>query len=387
MPRYSTKTLLIGIFFAWLWGAGLLVFWRGSNQWLTLGGGSVLSAPTPKFDLASLRSGATARQCEVWYNERFGLRNLAVRTDNQIYMTPFGEAPQRTEGTTVIVEPGTWLFEHHYIEHAITPSPRPESELRAAARDIRAAQEKLRKLGIPLLLVVAPSKAEVYPEHISPIRLGGRTPAGVLTSFERLRPFLQEEGVRYYDGPSRFAEWKVAGRPHLFAPTGTHWSYDSTQEVWHDLRALLNPDLRHPIPEWPLRSRDLAHPQRNDRDLLALLHLLNELRPVPPVPFPDIAPQTSVPADQLPRILWIHDSFGYPLIKQLYDGNAAQPSVGLYYFTSAYRLPDRTPINLDISKIRWAEFVKEYDAIVVVWTEIAADTDSWGFFKLLNGQL
>jgi len=31
--------------------------------------------------------------------------------------------------------------------------------------------------------------------------------------------------------------------------------------------------------------------------------------------------------------------------------------------------------------------VKEYDAIVVVWTEIAADTDSWGFFKLLNEQL
>ncbi len=387
MPRYSTKTLLIGIFFAWIWGAGLLVFWRGSNQWLTLGGGSALSAPAPRFDLAPLSSGGTARQCEVWYNERFGLRNLAVRTDNQIYMTPFGEAPHRTEGTTVVVEPGAWLFEQHYIEHGITASKRPQAGLRAAVRGIRVAQEKLKKLGIPLLLVIAPSKAEVYSERISPVHLGGRTPKDVLTSFERARPILQQEGVLFYDGPTRFAEWKKAGRQYLFASTGAHRSYDATQEGWDGLRKLLPPSMSHPIPEWTLRSRGLAHPQRYDRDLLALLHLLNELRPVPMVPFPDIVPQTTVPPNQLPRILWVHDSFGHMLIQQLYDGNAARPSEGLYYFASAYRLPERTRLDIDIAKIRWPEFLKQYDAIVVVWTETAFDLDTWGFFRTLNEQL
>jgi len=388
MPRHCRQLLPALAFIGWLWVFGLLVLWPGGLRWRKLSGASTPAA-TPGWTWAEVRSGNFTRQCEKWFNEHIGLRNLWVRLDNQIYFSIFHEAPTHKEGTTVVVTPDDWLYERHYLHHALSDyQPLPETPPpEVIAARIRSVQDKLARRGIPLLLVVAPNKAEVYPEHLPAARFGGRTPAAHRTHFETLRPYLKKAGVRYFDGPAQFADWKRAGQPDLFASTGTHWSYHAVYDVWQALRAELNPGMRRPLPAFELRSRALAAPQANDRDMLLLLNLLvNPANPAK-VPNPVLVPQTRLPQDRLPRILWVHDSFGWNLIEQLYAANAAQPSESLYYFSTAMRIPGGKPLPLKVETIHWPEFIGQYDAVLVVWTEIASEYDSWKFFATLDPQL
>jgi hypothetical protein len=102
---------------------------------------------------------------------------------------------------------------------------------------------------------------------------------------------------------------------------------------------------------------------------------------------PVLLPQQAVPVGQLPRILWIHDSFGWPLIELVYNANVAQPTESLYYFETAYRIPGGVRAPTEIKAIDWEAYLKNQDAVVMVWTEIAFTYLGWDFFDTLDREL
>ena len=97
--------------------------------------------------------------------------------------------------------------------------------------------------------------------------------------------------------------------------------------------------------------------------------------------------QTAVPETDLPRILWVHDSFGWALIDLLYPARAARPSESLYYFKTAFAIPGVIPIDRDLGALNWEDYLGGCDAVVIVWTEIAFDFKGWGFFDALDRAL
>jgi len=381
-----TPVLLTYGFVLWLWLIGLHSFFPVLQIGSSLRG--VVDKPaSPTWTLYGLLDGSVFRATEEWFSGHVGLHNLWVRLDNQVSYTLFRESPVRQSGTRVVVGPGDWLFEHAYITAAVTPSPHSTAQLQEMAARIRRVQEKLARRGPQLLLVVAPSKVELYPEHVPALHFAGRTPADVTTTYERLRPLLREAGVEFFDGPARFAAWKAEGQEHLFARTGTHWSYYAIYHTALELRSLLNPRLNRPVPELELASLDYRPPQRTDTDLHRLLNLL-----LPPFhdaeqPFPRLAPQDSVPADALPRLLWVNDSFGLGLVDTFYRANAMQPTDCLYYFQNLYQLPGFDKSDRELSAIDWTTYIHEFDAVVVVLTEIAFDAGGWGFFDTIDTAL
>jgi hypothetical protein len=327
------------------------------------------------------------REISKWYDANVGLRNIWVRIDNQVSYTFFNEVAYHGIGTQVVAGPHDWLFERHYINDAVRPYDMTDARLREFAKLIRSVQDKLARRGIPLLVVVGPNKAEVYPEHAPAAYFAGRDPDQVTTNFEHARPILQEAGVKFYDGPARFAEWKRAGVQNLFARSGSHWSYNSAFRVLGEVREQLNPHMRHRIPELKLAANPVGLPRQTDTDLITLLNLL-EFGPYEhPVLSPVPILQTAVPNAQLPHILWVHDSFGLVLIEMLYAAHAARPSESLYYFANVYHVPGLTKTNLVIKDIDWKTFIGQYDAVVMVWTDIAFEHRGWGFFETLDRQL
>lgn len=378
-------TLLATVFCTFLALVGLQAVWPFLPQFDKLHG--LTATPPPvKWEWPEFKSGNLARQLEAAYNVRVGLRNFWVALDNQVSYTFFGEVNPRSEGSRVIAGEHDWFFEYQYIETAVTPS-QWRAAVPTVVQRLKSVQAKLARRGIPLLLVVAPSKVEVYPEHVPAAYFGGRKPADTATDFELARPLMQAAGINFYDGPARFAAWKAAGERNLFARAGTHWSYQSSLRVLQEIRQRLNPALRHPLPELTVSSIPVGTPRVTDRDLLDLTNLLVSSPYEHPLPYPVLQPQSAVPTAQLPRILWVHDSFGWVLIDQLYAAHAMQPSESLYYFNTVYRIPGAVKADLDLKKIDWETHLKSYDAVVIVWTEIAFDFDSWGFLETLDRAL
>jgi hypothetical protein len=384
--RLNCKFLLVFLFAFFLAVVGLQTYWPFLPPGPALRG--VTNPPaTPEWDWDSIKRGASFRVLEDNLSARIGFYNLWVRLDNQVNYSLFGETQRRPEGTHVVSGPDDWLYEHHYITYAVTPGTTKEAEMRRSLELMRRVQDKLAARGVPFLLVVAPSKVEVYPEKVPAVYWGGRHPAYVTTNFERARPLFAEYGINLYDGPTRFAAWKRSMPDHLFTRSGTHWSYYSAYHVLDDLRERLNPTMRHPMPEFRLRSLRSRNPLGTDEDLLALMNLLVDEPYSHPSPYPMLVPQTAVPTEKLPRILWVHDSFGWALIDLLYPANAVRPSESLYYFQNAYAIPGQHNLNRDLTKLDWESYLRDFDAVVMVWTEIAFDFNGWGFFESVDRKL
>jgi len=377
---------VVGAFVGFLWLIGVQIVWPFLPPGATLMGVAP-DPPAPRWDWSSLRHGETLRAVDAWYTAHVGMRNRWVRLDNQINYSVFSEIAYRGVGTEIVAGPHDWLFERVYLRDSVQPADQSEAELSAFTRQIRSVQDKLGRRGIPFLYVVAPNKAEVYPEEAPAAYFNGRRPDDVITAYERARPLLEAAGVDFYDGPELYDQWKREGRPYLFARSGTHWSYDSAVRVLQAVRENLNPRMRRPIPELTVLSRRLGPPQRSDRDLLNVVNLLRERRYEGRLPDPILKHQTAIASEDLPRILWVHDSFGYTLIDLLYAANAVQPSESLFYFKTCYRLPGGLPTGIDVQKIEWNSFLEPYDAVVMVWTDIGFMHKGLGFFETLDRDL
>ena len=349
--------------------------------------GAEAEAPAPVWSLQALRSGTTVTAISKWFDARIGLRSFWVRLDNQIDYTFFNQVVDRSDGTRLVRAPGDWFYERQYIEYATSKSSISEDEFRQRIERMRRVEEKLARRGIPLLYVVAPSKAAIYPEHVPAELFRKNPPEQTTTSWEIASGLLPGSGVSYIDGPALYDRWKREGAPDLFARSGTHWSYSSTLRIWELIRAALNPRLKHPIPAFAELPSSPGRPRGNDRDLLDLANLLWPKPYEHPLAKPVLRSQKEVPAERLPRILWIHDIFGWVLIEELYEANAARPSDSLYYFATKMRIPGGVASDQKIAAIDWPSFLRDYDAIVLVWTEIAFEFDSCGFYEALDKAL
>ncbi len=388
-PRNDNRRLKIALLaaVAIFWGAVVVDTFLSLPNILPKLKGATTPPPAPEWSLAALRSGKTMQAVAAWFDAHIGLRSFWVRLDNQIDYAVFGQLVKRGDGTRLIHSPGGWFFEKQYLDFAISKSLVAEDEYRRRIERMRRVEEKLARRGIPLLYVVAPSKVEVYPEHVPAELFRKGRPEQTTTGYEVASPLLRNSGLSYIDGPARYSRWKQEGVPDLFARSGTHWSYQSALRVWEEIRASLNPRLKHPIPAFAELPSRPGRPRGNDRDLLDLANLLWARPYEHMLPKPVLRAQQEVPESQLPRILWVHDSFGWVLIEQLYDAKAGRPSDSLYYFATQMKIPGGVATDTKIAEIDWPTFLRDYDAVVLVWTEIAFEFDGCGFYEALDKAL
>jgi len=174
------------------------------------------------------------------------LQQLAVASipaRNQLAYLCLQQVPRGPQAPDIVIGPGDWLFERAYVFHALTPAAKDTRKLRAAIAHARSVQAKLARRKIPFLLVIAPTKVEVFPEYVPPALFAGKDIAAVTTEFERGRALIKKARIAVYDGPARFQAWKAAGDQDLFARSGTHWSHHGAWRVLLDLRERLNKQL------------------------------------------------------------------------------------------------------------------------------------------------
>jgi len=108
-----------------------------------------------------------------------------------------------------------------------------ERKLKNIAHNLSLAGDYLDLLGIDMIFTVAPNKSSLYPEYMPFYMLQGDGPSDA----ERLKPYLEQEGIVYADLFEAFGE----NGEELYFKEDTHWNnagallaYDTIMEAASD---------------------------------------------------------------------------------------------------------------------------------------------------------
>lgn len=152
-----------------------------------------------------------------WFEQHWGLRSYAVKTDNTLVERVFGES-RRTQNV-FLGERGI-TFPSEDLAYA-NRDDGPEASVVAAERMARV-QRKFRGIGKTMILVVIPAKTslerDAIPERWKRKGVFGRSDENLYGTFVRT---LRANDATFVDGRELLSRPEYAGK--VFTRTGRHW--------------------------------------------------------------------------------------------------------------------------------------------------------------------
>jgi hypothetical protein len=235
--------------------------------------GAEKSVDPPNLTFSSVLTNNFQSNAASWFNQNFGARGFLIKLNNQIDYWLFSKSRMATAGILIARE--NWLFELDYCDEWLGKGSYPfaPAEIEEFARKIAASQNRLRAFGKPMILLISPSKAALYPEYLPPAEMEKRPP-GLVRAYDLLIPALTQAGVRFIDGHSLLQNAKPRfDQAPLFCRGGTHWNelgaFLVTQEVFAEFEA-----QGLAVPRIKLERVDVDfNPRGADRDLAKLLNM------------------------------------------------------------------------------------------------------------------
>ena len=336
------------------------------------------AAKPPTRSLAAWWNGTFQVEFDAWLTPRLGLRGVLVRTANQINHTLFGELPKRN-GTQVLMGRDGVLFEKVYVDAYNQGGGRPEAELKNVSESTRRLQDRLAADGIAFLLVIAPSKAEIYPEFLPPSAdVAGRS--GRRSNYQNIAEYLRRDGVHVVDAHELFLEWKrEPGAPRLFANGGTHWNqYGAARvvsRIMEGLRGLTGKDLPQLNVVGAETNRVIVD---SDNDLGDLLNLWSSRSLAGPQIHPVLE---TIPGTYSPDLLVIGDSIVFTLTNWMDRQQLYRKRDTYYYYNRQYFYPAEPNVPLDKRQLDLIKEIQGRDAIVIEVSEYWLPRIGFGFVR------
>lgn len=336
------------------------------------------TATRPAVGWAAWWNGTLQPDFDGWINQRIGLRGWLVRTANQLNYVLFRELPRRS-GTQVLLGRDGMLYEKVYVDAYNQSGHRLGKELRNISASTKRLQDRLAADGIAFLLVIAPSKAEIYPEFLPPEADVAGRPAR-RSNYENFVKYLHADGVNLVDAHELFLQWKSApGAPRLFANGGTHWNeYGAARvaaEIARRLRAATGKDLPTVEIVGAATNRTIVG---EDNDLGELVNLWSGR----PLAGPQVHPVVDVrPGAHLPDVLFVGDSFVFTLTNFMDRHGLYRKRNTYYYYNREYFWPAAPNAPLDKRQLDLLAEVRGRDAVVIEVGEYWLPRVGFGFVR------
>ncbi len=333
-------------------------------------------AAPPASSLTGWWNGTLQAEFDAWIGRQIGLRGMLVRTANQFNYSLFGELPRRG-GTPVVRGRDGYLYEQAYVDAYRKKGKRSAADLRVRSADIRRLQDRLAADGIAFLLVIAPSKAEIYPEFLPPeADVAGRSQRR--SNYENVIGYLRQDGVNLVDAHALFREWKSEpGAPALFTKGGTHWNHYGAARVVElvaaRLRELTGKDLPGLRVVGSVTNRTVVD---SDNDLGELVNIWRGDALAGPQVHPVIEKQAG---SYLPGVLFVGDSFVFTLTNLMDREQLYRRRDTFYYFKRRFAHPAAVDAPLDKSQLDLLQEVRGRDAVVIEVGEYWLPKIGFGF--------
>ena len=355
-------------------------------------GGAEESLKTTPLSAKTWFDGSFAKDAEQWMLRRFGLRGFAIRLANQIGYSVFGHLPE-SRGTAIFQGKEGWLFESYYRSFYEKPTKADGEQIAKMARDLAVIQNYLLEKGTELVVVIAPSKLEVYSEYLPD---GIEKTASRLSARDQVLEALRTEGVNHVDGRSLFLSWKKEPEtPLLFPEYGIHWNAYGAQRILDEIWKTIGSPA--PLPQ--VVGYKKVFPFGTDTDLLLLLNLPFYQGLPPRVPYPVLS---DFPTPERPlSVLLVGDSFSHQLVDAIGRTGCFSKARHLYYFRTIFDYTwkpgehpktstigdHRTGRVEDHESVDWADVLPRYDVVILEFNEIYSRKAIWGFADFVRKDL
>lgn len=169
------------------------------------------------FEIKNWFNGQYQQTTESYVNEEFGFRTVFLRANNQIKFWLF----TKTTAEGVIIGKENYLYEKAYIDAYNGKLFMGDKALNDTISKLKILQDTLKTLGKELLIVMAPSKARLYPEFIPDELIKEKSK---WNNYDYLSEQFKKAGIQYIDFNVIFQQKKKSSQELLFPQLGVHWS-------------------------------------------------------------------------------------------------------------------------------------------------------------------
>ena len=322
------------------------------------------------FTLDNWISGNYQKTTEDFLNEDFGFRNLYLRLYNQIRFNLFSKAA--TYG--VIVGKENYLYEINYINAHNAINYVGDNAINDTIQRIKFLQGSLQTLGKTLLIVMAPSKAHIYPEYIPDELI--KTPQN-RTYYDAYTKGFTASNVNYIDFNQIFLNKKNKSEHLLFPQLGVHWSRLEAVLATDTILKYLSAKSQTPLPLIKINrvtvKNELESP---DDDIIKSMNLLYY-----PKHASQAYPEFSI--DSLNKVkknaLVVADSYWWDIYLQQIPKNVFANNEFWYYNNELWGnnyLGKTDPKTIDIKR-----HILQSDYIIIICTESNYDKMGYGFIS------
>lgn len=234
-------------------------------------GGSFSEADNPVFSIKKWLKGEFQSGKEEYINENFGFRNLLVRYYNQLQFNLY----KNPKVNKVVIGKENYLYEQIYIDAYNGTDFVGEQEALVKAEKLKFVQDTLAKMGKTLLIILAPGKADFFPEFI-PDELKQASGNSNYKTFSKLLP---KYGINLIDFNGWCLDNKSKSPYPLFPKYGIHWSMYTSVLAIDSILKKLEHITTEPMPHLVIDNiiyKDSIN--EVDYDIAASMNLLANLK-------------------------------------------------------------------------------------------------------------
>lgn len=316
--------------------------------------------------MSSWMSGEFQTSFEDWLGDHIGFRGTFVRIYNQLEFSLFSISHAKD----VVVGRESYLFEQRYIDAHLGIDKTNDKYLDDKLRKTKFVKDTLESIGVKLLVVVAPSKGDFYPEYIPESKL---KQARNTTNYQYMTEHFRENSIAYIDFNRWFLERKSSSEFPLITKCGIHWSDYGAALAADMLISHLEQALQIDMPELIIKGiRETTTPTDVDYDLGHLLNIFSSI-PQGVLGYPEIEYHTGSTKTK-PKIIVIGDSFYWNLRDMGLFDNVTENNDFWYYFSTSYGKTEGPLNEIDVKGK-----VEGQDMILLLVTAAGVNDFDMGF--------
>ncbi|MCW3128023.1 MAG: sugar O-acetyltransferase precursor [Bacteroidetes bacterium] len=332
----------------------------------------------PHFYLKSFAAGAFQDSISQYEEERNGLRNILVRTNNEINYKLLHK------GSGMIVPgKGDYLFSEDYIQAHLGVGA-DSNKIKEGFLKFDSLYELLQSHHIKLMYVVAAGKASFDREQIEDHYLKQRQ---AYSNYDIIRRSLPDQPFATIDFQAYFDKIKATSPHALFPKHGLHWSTYGSSVALDSIVKKMQPMLGIRMPYISSeKDIDTIAPRRGawDADLQECLNLLVPMY-IDTLTYRDATFVEEGDGIKKPKVLIVGDSYGLSfnttrLVQHYFDAGSRVWS----YLDRQNTLSPEPEWTPKLSSLNLKEEILKYDIVIFVSTEINYVRMDYGLYDKIK---
>lgn len=327
-------------------------------------------------------SGEFQTSYDKWHRQHFGFSTTMVRVRNQVDYSLYG----KVHAKEIVVGKEEYLFAEPYLDAWAGTNALSEKDVRKMAGKLLDMQNRLKKRGKTLVIVLAPGKPSFFPEFVPQRYVDIRKPTN---NSKLMSAVFREVGINLLDFNHDFIAQKNHAPFPLFGKTGIHWSNYGALLSLQKFVAFVEQVRGTDLPDFQLRdvrlSKELMDP---DGDLGELINLYFPIAHAE-MAIVDGAWEPSEGHETL-RLTAFFDSFFYPWLNSGIEA-CFRDVHGFYYDSEPSHTtendPDGNPWNSFSTKEAAVKSVDHSDVILFLATEQNYGWLGFGYLDIIHDHL